>query len=61
MKQFVILLLLPSVFGKPRLNPALKFADGRIIGGEEAPKRELHTKIFEFMLLLEVIANIQHQ
>ena len=41
MKQFVILLLLPSVFGKPRMNPAIKFANGRIIGGEEAPKREL--------------------
>ena len=40
MKAFFILAFVAVAYAKPQGSPALGFADGRIIGGEEAPLRK---------------------
>ena len=46
MKSLIFLCLVALASAKPRINPSIKFANGKIIGGQEAPKR----KYFYFKL-----------
>ena len=41
MKYFINVLIFASVaYARPNVSPAIRFADGKIIGGQEAPKRK---------------------
>ena len=40
MKAFFVFAFLAAAFAKPQGNPEIGQADGRIIGGEEAPLRK---------------------
>ena len=48
MKSLIFLCLVALASAKPRMNPSIKFANGKIIGGQEAPKRKYF--YFEFLL-----------
>ena len=39
MNVLVILAISTLAYAKPKLNPTIRFADSKIIGGSEAPKR----------------------
>ena len=41
MKYFVnVLIFVSAAYARPNVSPAIRFADGKIIGGQEAPKRK---------------------
>ena len=40
MRVLTILAIVSLTYAKPKIHPAVQFAGGRIIGGEEAPKRK---------------------
>ena len=40
MRVLTILSIVSLTYAKPKIHPAVQFAGGRIIGGEEAPKRK---------------------
>ena len=46
MKAFFIFAFLAVAFAKPQGQPEIGHADGRIIGGEEAPLRKYFIKVF---------------
>merc|ERR1712154_337291 len=45
MRGFLVVCFLAAASAKPQGNPAVGFADGRIIGGEEAPPHEFPWQI----------------
>ena len=45
MKVLVILAISTLAYAKPKLNPTIRFADSKIIGGSEAPKRNFSKTI----------------
>merc|ERR1712098_990191 len=45
MKGFLVFCFIAAAAAKPQGNPAVGFADGRIIGGEEAPPHEFPWQI----------------
>merc|ERR1712226_1334432 len=45
MKIFVVFCFIAAAAAKPQDSPAVGYADGRIIGGEEAPKHEFPWQI----------------
>ena len=41
MKYYVnVLIFVSAAYARPNVSPAIRFADGKIIGGQEAPKRK---------------------
>ena len=40
MRGLIIFAIIYLAYAKPKIHPAVQFAGGKIIGGEEAPKRK---------------------
>merc|ERR1712215_535841 len=60
MKIFVVFCFIAAAAAKPQGSPAVGYADGRIIGGEEAPAHEFPWQI-SLPILDSVVAGAHHR
>ena len=57
MKYFVnVLIFVSAAYARPNVSPAIRFADGKIIGGQEAPKRKDRFLVEKNTLFTKILA-----